>query len=117
MHNSVQSLVIQSKQSTKIDILKVGPVSEQGAETRFNQETAIFCYGRCPGVTAVRVRSVLPGRARRQVSSESQAWWLYGMGVWFCRGMGVTEYHCAESAVCWFCYIGTAVGARGHRWT
>ena len=40
---------------------------------------AVSCHGRRPlecgeGVTAVRVRSVLPGRARRQVSSESQAW-------------------------------------------
>ena len=40
--NSVQSLVIESQQSTKSDVLKLGPVSEQGAETKIHKETAIF---------------------------------------------------------------------------
>ena len=42
MFTSVQSLVIESQQSTKSDVLKFGPVSEQGAEARFQMETAIF---------------------------------------------------------------------------
>ena len=42
MLSSVQSLVISSQQSTKSDVLKFGPVPEQGAETRFRKETAIF---------------------------------------------------------------------------
>ena len=40
MFTSVQSVVIYSQWSTKIDILKFRPVSEQGAETRFQKETA-----------------------------------------------------------------------------
>ena len=39
---SVQSLVTESQQFTKSDVLKFGHVSEQGAETRFRMETAIF---------------------------------------------------------------------------
>ena len=42
MFISVQSLVIKSQQSTKSHVLKFGPVSEQGADTRFHMETAIF---------------------------------------------------------------------------
>ena len=38
MHSSVQSLVIQSQGLTKSDVLKFGPVSEQGIETRFHKE-------------------------------------------------------------------------------
>ena len=41
MFTSVQCLVIESQRSTKSDVLKFGPVSEQGAETRFHKETAI----------------------------------------------------------------------------
>jgi hypothetical protein len=42
MSSSVQSLVTQRQGSTKSDALKFGPVSEQGAETTFRKETAIF---------------------------------------------------------------------------
>ena len=42
MLSSMQSLVISSQGSTKSDALKFGPVSEQGAETTFRKETAIF---------------------------------------------------------------------------
>ena len=42
MYSSVQSLVIESQGSTKSDVLKFGPVSEQEAETTFHKETAIF---------------------------------------------------------------------------
>ena len=42
MFTFVQSLVIESQQSTRHDVLKFGPVSEQGSETRFHMETAIF---------------------------------------------------------------------------
>ena len=42
MLSSVQSLVTQSQGSTKSNVLKSGPVSEQGAETTFSKETVIF---------------------------------------------------------------------------
>jgi len=42
MFTSVQSLVISSQGSTRSDVLKFGPVSEQGAQTRFRKITAIF---------------------------------------------------------------------------
>ena len=38
--NSVQSLVIESQQSTKSDVLKFGPVSEQGALSEHKQDSA-----------------------------------------------------------------------------
>ena len=42
MLSSEQSLVILSQRSTKRNVLKFGPVSEQGAESRFHKETVIF---------------------------------------------------------------------------
>ena len=42
MFSSAQSSVIYSQQLTKSDVLKFGPVSEQGAETTFHKEAAIF---------------------------------------------------------------------------
>ena len=42
MFTSAQSSVIYSQQLTKSDVLKFGPVSEQGAETTFHKEAAIF---------------------------------------------------------------------------
>ena len=42
MLSYVQSLVTKSQGSTKRVVLKSGPVSEQGAETTFRKETAIF---------------------------------------------------------------------------
>ena len=42
MFTSVQSMVIESQQSTKSDVLKFGPISEQGIEIRFHMETAVF---------------------------------------------------------------------------
>ena len=42
MYFSVQSSVIQSQRSTKSDVLKFGPVCEQGAETRLDKEPVIL---------------------------------------------------------------------------
>ena len=42
MFTSVQSLVVLTQRLTKHNVLKFGPVSEQGAETTFSKETANF---------------------------------------------------------------------------